>query len=311
MIADSAYSAPDYLHNKQAFVSKKKPRKQSQYEPHVYIIRLVSQDKLYIGTRFAKGCLMDDLGSRYFTSSKSVKSVWKQSPEEISIERKIPCASNHDAIILEGLMISWFDAVYSEGFLNIAYGGVVFSDAVDSHTPEARRKRSESLSGEKHFMYGKNHSPESRLKMSGKRPWAKKTEEQRKRMSAAMKGLRKSEEHKKNLSESKRRFHAENPGAVSGEKNGMFGKKQPTKQCKHCGEHASSANFFNYHGKRCAKNPNSIGYNKKQCPHCLRHLDAGNYAQHHGDRCKMKKQALLHQGDQKPGGQYFFEFVLN
>ena len=62
------------------------------------------------------------------------------------------------------------------------------------------------------------------------------------------------------------------------------------RKCDWCGVECRAATFSRYHGKRCKKNPNSIGHIKDradiECEHCGKDgLTGSNYTRWHGDNC--------------------------
>ena len=69
---------------------------------------------------------------------------------------------------------------------------------------ETKRKRSARISGKRHPLFGKNHTPESREKMSKSQRGRKHSPETRKKMSKAHKGHTVSKETRKKISESRK-----------------------------------------------------------------------------------------------------------
>lgn len=121
----SIYVSKDYDELKSKFNITRRWRTDGKYEPFVYIIQEVSTGKLYIGSRYGKDSLESDLGKTYFTSSKIIK--WMDDFRSFDIVSLIPCASNHDAIMLEGNLIKETNAVYSDKYLNQAYPNIGFN----------------------------------------------------------------------------------------------------------------------------------------------------------------------------------------
>lgn len=112
---------------------------------------------------------------------------------------------------------------------------------------------------------GKTHSVKTRKKMSesASKPkslaWKLSASKNRKGRQAPNKGIPQAEETKKKISE-----------AVSGEKNGFFGKHHSIEQ-------------------REKKRQEKLASPKKICYYCNKTVDAMNYGRWHGDRCKSKK----------------------
>lgn len=100
------YSDTYHIYN---FKSNRMWRIDGIYEPFVYVVKEIETGMHYIGSHSRKGCLERHLGLKYFGSSKLFD--WKSNPDSFLIESIIPCASNHDAIILEYEMIEYHGAV--------------------------------------------------------------------------------------------------------------------------------------------------------------------------------------------------------
>ena len=121
-----------------------------------------------------------------------------------------------DALFFEKELISIIKNIKNGGLLyNLSEGGI--GNSGYKHTEEYKKRRREisirekhhlffpqDQKGDKHPMYGKKHTEETRQKMSIKRKTRITTEETRKKMSESHKGKKLTEEHKKNLSESQK-----------------------------------------------------------------------------------------------------------
>ncbi|QHJ74487.1 hypothetical protein VH12019_00160 [Vibrio phage VH1_2019] len=101
-------------------------------------------------------------------------------------------------------------------------GGVRFTGSMYE---TAKRKISESIRGENNPNYG------------GLR------EETKQKLSIKATGRKHSQETKDAMSKNRR-----------GENNGMYGKKQPTETCIHCGKIASKSNIKRWHNDNCKLN---------------------------------------------------------
>jgi len=315
------YCAPELDHTEEQLSVAKIDYKPGSYEPHVYVVRVIDQGRRYIGMRVARGCRLDDLGTRYFTSSKTVKPIWKSSPANILIESRIACKSNHDAILLEKRMIEEADAVKSDEYLNCGYGGTLFSNSgrkfddefkekirkAAKHqfsSPEGRAKTSLAKkryfkenpdairSGERHHNYGKSLSEDHRRKI-GKSVSGEKN---------GFYGRSHSEETKAFLSESQKgekgNFYGKTHSpealkkmseAVSGEKNGMYGKEFTQEHRKRISE--SLTGRIHKPTTKSKMSESAKQLKKKECPHCGKLADPGNYEKWHGDKCKKKGDA--------------------
>lgn len=122
-----------------------------------------------------------------------------------------------EALNVEEMFIWLFDSI-NGGYNTSSYGGTSYK-----RTEETKRKMSDNhadFSGEKHPMFGKHHSEESKKKMSESKTGKHLSEEHKKKLSEAHTceknpwyGKHLSEEHKKKLSE-----------AQTGEKSYWYGK---------------------------------------------------------------------------------------
>lgn len=227
------YKCENY--NDYNFRSKRIFYEEGKYEPFVYKIRLINEDQFYIGMKVAKGCLVEHLGTKYFTSSKLAKQKWFDNPENIEIISIQLCVSNHDAIILEELLISQANAIKDDKFLNRYHPSIGWSTSgltlSADHlkgtklSEEHKKKISSSNSGSNNPFYNKTHSNETKEKISENncRHW---------------KGKKLSEEHKRKLRLSK------------------LGKKSKRKRCicEHCGKDVAINIYTQHHGNKCNNN---------------------------------------------------------
>lgn len=155
-------------------------RTDGKYEPFVYIIREISTNLRYIGVKYSKKCLESWLGTKYFTSSNYI--LWND--KEFDIVKIYPCASNHDAIILEYILIDKHDAVYSNKYYNKHHPSIGFCPSTPwnkgiSPSQETRQKISKSnkgkskkqspsrkYKGKDNPFYGKTHTEEFKKAIS-------------------------------------------------------------------------------------------------------------------------------------------------
>lgn len=117
------------------------------YEPFVYVIKEIDSGKYYIGSRtvyLSKKSKDSDIGTIYFTSSNHIKKIWKENPNSFEEVQHIKCASNHDAFILELLLIEIHNAVFSDKFINLGHPSIGFDLSGITKTEEHKRKISES-----------------------------------------------------------------------------------------------------------------------------------------------------------------------
>lgn len=191
---------------------------EGMYEPFVYIIRFIEQNKFYIGMRVARGCLRTDLGSKYFTSSKIVEPLWKDDLGNVEVLETIPCNTNWDTIYLEGKMIVDHDAVNDKRYLNRAYGGVLFNNSGGVASDETKAKRSNSL---KRRIF----SDEARAKMSETHKGKTLSDETRAKMSESRFGKNNPNWGKFHSNESKAKISKANKGRHLGDKHHYWGKR--------------------------------------------------------------------------------------
>ena len=87
--------------------------------PYVYRLTDRETGKRYIGSRYAKGCAPEDLGVKYFTSSKLVSKLFRANPERF--EKQIIVTGTVEYVIeVERSLIDLHNAVLSDEFYNRA-----------------------------------------------------------------------------------------------------------------------------------------------------------------------------------------------
>lgn len=131
---------PDY---EGSFISDRLWRVDGFYEPHVYIVQESSTRRYYIGSRTKYSnpkSRDDDVGRTYLTSSTYIREKWKLNEKQFIVEQIIKCASNHDAFILELLLIKIHNALYSKDFLNKGHPILGFDTSGVPKTEEHRKK---------------------------------------------------------------------------------------------------------------------------------------------------------------------------
>jgi hypothetical protein len=174
---------------------------------YVYRITNVLLNKHYYGSRSCKCNPRDDLGIKYFSSSKDKDFVkdQKEHPEHYLYKIIRICETRKDAYALEILLHEKFDVGINESFYNRCKAtstkfnvyGIKFSE-------ETRKKISDALQGEKNHMYGKKHSNETRKKIGEAQKGKQLSEEHRKKLCESKKGKKHSEEHRKKISEAQK-----------------------------------------------------------------------------------------------------------
>ena len=210
------------------FKSVRKYREDGIYEPFVYIIEEIDTGMLYIGSKTASKCLELDLGKNYFTSSKYIN--WVNGSFEIV--KIYSCMSNHDALILEGILLDKNFAVYDEHYYNRQNSGVNFNMCGVAPSDETRKKL--SAAGKRRIF-----SEETKAKMSKSKKLYKPSKESIQKMSESLTGRELSEETKKKISVN----------------NGWKGRKRPIFVCPHCNKEGSGGAMNRWHFDQCRYKP--------------------------------------------------------
>lgn len=286
-----AYKAANIEHINAGLGSKRNYLIPGEYEPHVYVVRVKSTLKKYIGMRVARGCRIGDLGSIYFTSSREVKAAWARAPKDVEVVRLILCASNHDAILLEGKLILGCNAVKDSSYLNKGYAGVHWNysgmtPSIESRekksaslkgrviSEEARKRISEATSGEKNHRYGKTHSDERRALMS-----AVMTGELH-----PMYGETHSESTRAAIRESVNQLW-ENP--VYRKKHSEGQKKRWLDKSVRLARGRERSAYWSDPGVRAAQSDRVKAMPKKECPFCFNLYTPASFGRWHGENCKL------------------------
>lgn len=229
--------------------------------PYTYVLEWTSQNKRYIGCRYAKGCRPDDLWVKYFTSSKYVDDFVKEhgKPDIVLIDQV--CATAQEAMEREQFLQYKFDVRHNDQFLNKAVGGVW-----DHKDPETLKRRSESMKGYR-------HTPEWIVWITEFHRTRKRSAETGRRISAAKKGKKLSEEHRAKCKRGRlgKKHSPETKALMSLQRIGnkkMLGKKhtEATIQrmrkaskhlknklvsCHHCGKVGSEGGMIRCHFDSC------------------------------------------------------------
>ena len=173
---------------------------------YIYLITDTTNGMKYTGKHHYH--IEGQLDPNYHGSGTIIKNIYKKRPETLKEEYIKTCYSEEEMCSDEQHYIEVFDTLWPNGY-NLTKGG-------DGLIPceEIRRKMSQNhydCSGEKHPMFGKKHS-----------------EETKKKMSASKKGLQSGEKNpmfgKHHSEETKKKMSASKKGLQYGEKNPMFGK---------------------------------------------------------------------------------------
>jgi len=163
-------------------------------QPFVYIIQDTINFKRYAGVKFSKGCKPSDLLTKYFTSSKVVKSLIKEG-RVFTIEKIIEFDSKDNAIEFEELLLKTVNAHLSDDWYNLSAGRAINPEAV-------KRTCLEKYGVDSWMKSDAENKPLGFLK-GNKFGCFKRSEETKRKMSEAFKGRVYSEEMKLKLSESR------------------------------------------------------------------------------------------------------------
>lgn len=86
-------------------------------QPYVYRLIDLETGKRYIGSRYARGCRPEDLGVKYFTSSKAVKPLFKADPGRFEKQIIVVGEMNYVRNV-ERSLLKMYDAVISDEYYN-------------------------------------------------------------------------------------------------------------------------------------------------------------------------------------------------
>jgi len=121
----------------------------SIYTPYTYLIGWSHHNMWYYGVRYSKKCSPDDLWTKYFTSSKHVKSFRKQNGEPDVVQIRKTFSKVEDAQLWEHKVLRRIKAVMRKDFLN-----------------KTDNKSFGDVSGENNPMFNRKHTEDTRLKLS-------------------------------------------------------------------------------------------------------------------------------------------------
>lgn len=227
---------------------------------YVYRITNKVENKHYYGCRTSKVPPIEDIGVKYFSSSKDKDFIAEQkvSPEKFKYKVISTFKTRKEALNMEIKLHEKFDVAKNDKFYNKAKqtssgwdtSGFIFSDEMRKKIGD--RTRGTSLSEEhkdkiRKSLLGRKHTNEAKRKMSeslkGNIPWNK--------------GVPMSEEVKKKMSE---RF--------TGEGNNRYGTKhtketlekmrkpKPKVKCPHCGKVGGISSMKRWHFDNCKEKEN-------------------------------------------------------
>jgi hypothetical protein len=127
--------------------------------PFTYLLKHIPTNKYYYGVRFKKGCHPNDLWTKYFTSSKKVKSLIKRYGKKSFIfEIRKTFKTQQEAIKWENKVLKRMKVIYRNDFLNLTDNKSIDPTHL-SRIMMGKRK------GKDNYMFGKKHSKETIKKM--------------------------------------------------------------------------------------------------------------------------------------------------
>lgn len=209
--------------------------------PFTYLIGWKEQDRWCYGVRYARGCHPNDLWTKYFTSSKSVKEYRETYGEPDVVEVRQTFNDSLQAREWEEKVLRRLGAVKSERWLNRQNGGKEFFCGEQASAHIAKRVKSRN---------GYSHSEETRKKIGLKSLGRLKSSITREKIreKIILNNYHHSEETRKRMSANRK-----GKTSHSGENNPMYGKKQPTETCEYCFLVCSKTNYIRFHGTNCKK----------------------------------------------------------
>lgn len=183
---------------------------------HVYI-HTAPNGKKYVGITCRQPEHRWNHGRGYFCNKHFSAAIQKYGWDNFCHEIVANGLSKEAACDLEKKLIAEYDTTNRDKGYNKSTGGelsglgVVMSEEARRRTSERRRGKhiwsddqrkqiSERQKGEKHYLYGRHHSDETRQKMSSSHKGRIVTEETRNKLSKALTGIKRTEEQKENIS---------------------------------------------------------------------------------------------------------------
>ncbi len=199
----------------------------TKFEPFVYLIGWSFHNRFYIGSRYGKNSHPSQLWTKYFTSSKSVKSFRIEYGEPDIIEIRKTFNSGEKAHDYEIKLLQRIRAVKDNKFLNLSdskklrSNGVAWNKGIPM--PEEQKERqSQAMKGKPGPNKGIPRSEEVKEKIRIKRKEQIITDETKMKLSLLNSGENNPMFGKKHSAEALMKMCGH---GHTGEDNGMFGKK--------------------------------------------------------------------------------------
>ena len=214
--------------------------------PYTYIITHIVTNVKYYGVRYAKGCSPNDLGTKYFSSSKAVKKIIKEEGvTAFKFEVRRIFDSADDALKWEHRFLTKINAADSSMWFNKHNGGL----------KGAPRKKGFKCTEYTKQKMRKPKSPEHRVKLASHlysvRTIPEWTEERLISHAEKMKGNSFGSIPRKTSGWSEERLtkHREK---MKGNTNFGSTKTKQSLVCPHCGKEGKQPNMTRYHFSNCS-----------------------------------------------------------
>lgn len=269
-------------------------------EPFVYLIGWTSFNRFYIGSRYSRDSHPNQLWTKYFTSSKAVKTFRQEFGEPDVIEIRKIFNSGKEAHNYEIKLLQRIGAVKDDRFLNLNDiknwrnpGGKPAWNRGVPMPNEQKERQSRAMKGKPGWSKGIPRTEEEKEKIRIKRKDQIITEETKRKISLAMSGENNPMFGKKHTEGAliKMRGHDQ-----SGENNGMFGKKhsEETKEkmkipkSEETKQRMRKPKSITHPCSEAAKEKLRKPKEKVTCPYCQKTGGKSAMMRWHFDNCKNK-----------------------
>ena len=211
--------------------------------PYTYIITHLPTNVKYYGVQYKKNCTPEDLGVKYFSSSKVLKQlILEDGIENFSFEVRKIFESKHKALEWERKFLTRIDAARSPMWFNLRNGSGNNSGGYSLSF--VTRQRMSKPKSEEHRKKLKEH-------LDNKRKMPEWTEERKESHRKRMIG------HTFNNGRKHESFSEERCQAISkrliGNKNGAKPHNMKIVVCPHCGKQGAGGNMTRYHFDKCKR----------------------------------------------------------
>jgi hypothetical protein len=215
---------------------------------YTYLITNCQEEKYYIGSRSCDRLPEDDLGKKYFSSSRNYHFIKDQKTNRENYHYQIleTFQTKEEALLMEISLHDYFDVGRNERFYNLAKATSTGFDVTGmKRPPRSAEYRAKLSAGNK----GKRRTEEEKKHLSEINTGAVHTDEAKKKISDAKKGISPSEEHREKLRQANlgKKASPETKLLLSSQRAGK-------KQSKHHIEMSSDSTMYRFihpeHGER-------------------------------------------------------------